>query len=113
MITLRYAILDGLCITLETKGQLYVELLIVKNFIITLLIVKDLAPEIVDEKEYSEGVDIWCLGILMYEMLYGFPPFHSKEKQETFEKIRTQKLVFHDDIRTLSEEAKDLVTRVN
>jgi len=72
----------------------------------------DLAPEIIEEKEYDEAVDVWCLGILMYEMLYGFPPFHSKKKEETFEKIRNQKLIFHDDVRSLSSEAKDLLQKV-
>ncbi len=72
----------------------------------------DLAPEIVEEKEYDEAVDVWCLGILMYEMLYGFPPFHSKKKEETFEKIRTQQLVFHDEIKAISDDAKDLLTKV-
>jgi len=49
----------------------------------------------------------------MYEMLYGFPPFHSKKKEETFEKIRNQKLVFPDDVKIISPEAKDLLTKVN
>jgi len=71
-----------------------------------------LAPEIIEEKEYDEAVDVWCLGILMYEMLYGFPPFHSKKKEETFEKIRNQKLIFHDDVRSLSSEAKDLLQKL-
>lgn len=48
----------------------------------------------------------------MFEMLYGFPPFHSKTKKETFEKIRNQKLFFHDDIREISSAAKDLLERV-
>ena len=69
-----------------------------------------MAPEIVDEKEYDEAVDVWCLGILMYEMLYGFPPFHSKKKEETFERIRNQQLVFHDEIKMISDDAKDLLT---
>jgi len=67
----------------------------------------------VDEQEYDEAVDVWCLGILMFEMLYGFPPFHSKKKEETFEKIRSQKLVFHDDVRDISLEAKDLLEKVS
>jgi len=71
-----------------------------------------LAPEIVDEKEYDEAVDVWCLGILMYEMLYGFPPFHSKKKEETFERIRNQQLVFHDEIKIISDDAKDLLTKL-
>jgi serine/threonine protein kinase len=31
-----------------------------------------LAPEIIRGDKYGKGVDIWCMGILLYEMLYGF-----------------------------------------
>jgi hypothetical protein len=34
------------------------------------LIIK--APEIIRGEKYGKSVDIWCLGILLYEMLYGF-----------------------------------------
>ena len=31
-----------------------------------------LAPEILRGDKYGKGVDIWCMGILLFEMLYGF-----------------------------------------
>lgn len=31
-----------------------------------------LAPEIIRGDKYGKAVDVWCIGILMYEMLYGF-----------------------------------------
>lgn len=31
-----------------------------------------LAPEIIRGDKYGKGVDLWCMGILLYEMLYGF-----------------------------------------
>jgi serine/threonine protein kinase len=31
-----------------------------------------IAPEIIRGEKYGKSVDIWCLGILLYEMLYGF-----------------------------------------
>lgn len=71
-----------------------------------------MAPEIVDHNEYDTAIDIWCLGILLYEMLYGLPPFHSKTKEETFEKIKKKALIFREDIRKLSDEAKDLMKKV-
>lgn len=42
-----------------------------------------MAPEMFGDKSYSETVDIWSIGILLYEMLYGLNPFYKvKDKQE-------------------------------
>ncbi|MBS1890073.1 MAG: protein kinase [Actinobacteria bacterium] len=34
-----------------------------------------LAPEMIDKSGHDEKLDIWCLGVLVYEMLTGKPPF--------------------------------------
>jgi len=36
------------------------------------------APEILKGKGYDKTVDWWALGILLYEMLHGQPPFFDK-----------------------------------
>ena len=36
------------------------------------IIIYNIAPEIIRGEKYNKSVDIWCLGILLYEMLYGF-----------------------------------------
>jgi len=41
-----------------------------------------LAPEILIGKGYNTAVDIWSLGILIYEMLAGYPPFTSTNQIE-------------------------------
>jgi len=45
-------------------------------------------------------------------MVYGFPPFASKSKEETFDKIKKKVLIFRDDIQVLSDSAKDLMKKV-
>ena len=37
-----------------------------------------LAPEIIQSKGHGKSVDWWALGILVYEMLAGYPPFYDE-----------------------------------
>jgi len=34
-----------------------------------------MAPEVVKEEPYSKAIDIWSLGVLLYEILHGYSPF--------------------------------------
>lgn len=39
---------------------------------------------------YDEKVDIWCIGVITYEILYGKTPFFSSNNEEaTIEKIKS------------------------
>ncbi|XP_019350457.2 cGMP-dependent protein kinase 1 isoform X2 [Alligator mississippiensis] len=46
-----------------------------------------LAPEILRHEGHDFGVDFWMLGVLVFEMLVGRPPFHSAEPQKIYSKI--------------------------
>ena len=52
----------------------------------------DISPEIVKREQYSEKVDIWCIGIMMYEMAFGQPPFHGKNSKATSKLIKSVNL---------------------
>jgi len=39
-----------------------------------------LAPEILMNQGYDKMIDWWALGILIYEMLVGLPPFYSNNR---------------------------------
>ncbi len=70
--------------------------------------VEYMAPEIVGSGKYDCGVDIWSLGILLYELLIGHSPFKSKKDKNTMIKIQLHDLVF-DKNKPLSKDCKDLI----
>ncbi|VDN24469.1 unnamed protein product [Gongylonema pulchrum] len=46
-----------------------------------------IAPEIFQPNGYTKACDWWSLGVIMYEMLIGYPPFCSETPQETYRKV--------------------------
>jgi len=53
-----------------------------------------LAPEIILSKGYNKAVDWWALGVLMYEMAAGYPPFFADQPIQIYEKIVSGKVRF-------------------
>ena len=75
-----------------------------------------MAPEILDMKGHGFSVDWWTLGILMYEMATGRPPFMNKSHHRLGILIRTGKIVFPDPVRhgiDMSDDLKNVIERVS
>jgi len=53
-----------------------------------------LAPEIIQSKGHGKSVDWWAMGILIYEMLAGFPPFFDENPFGIYQKILTGRIDF-------------------
>lgn len=53
-----------------------------------------LSPEIVVGKSYDHSIDVWAIGILIYEMLAGYPPFISNTYADTYRKISNVEIDF-------------------
>ncbi|CAF1216991.1 unnamed protein product [Adineta steineri] len=53
-----------------------------------------LAPEIILSRGYNKGVDYWALGVLMYEMSAGYPPFFADQPIQIYEKIVSGRVRF-------------------
>ena len=51
-----------------------------------------MAPEMCKKEGHGLTVDWWALGILLYEMVVGIPPFYDDDINEMYEKILNQKL---------------------
>ncbi|XP_026765197.2 cAMP-dependent protein kinase catalytic subunit alpha-like [Galleria mellonella] len=65
-----------------------------------------LAPEIVMSKGYSYPVDWWALGVLIYEMNAGYPPFYSSDTMKLYEKVFAGQFKTPD---TMTPQCKSLV----
>jgi len=72
-----------------------------------------LPPEMVGEqiKPYDHTVDVWSIGVLMFEFLFGVPPFEAVSHDETYRKIGNVEMNFPDKI-PISAEAKDLISKL-
>lgn len=72
-----------------------------------------IAPEVFKKAGYGPEVDYWSLGIMLYEMLIGYPPFFSDSATETCKKILNWKenLSFPSKP-IISHQAKDLILRL-
>jgi len=46
-----------------------------------------LAPELIMSTGHNKGVDWWALGVLIFEMLAGYPPFYDTNTYEIYKKI--------------------------
>ena len=70
-----------------------------------------LSPEIIKSREYDSTVDVWALGVLIYELIVGAPPFEEDSKEMTYKRIVKGNLVFPQD-RQVSDLAKNLIRRI-
>ena len=68
-----------------------------------------LAPETIQSKGQSKGIDWWALGILTYEMLVGYPPFFDESPFRIYEKILEGKIQFP---KWVDSRAKDIIKGV-
>jgi len=68
-----------------------------------------LAPELLMGRGYNKTVDWWTLGVLLYEMLTGLPPFYDENTNEMYRKILSEPLHFSD---VVPPAAKDLLTKL-
>jgi serine/threonine protein kinase len=42
-----------------------------------------MAPEILKNLPYGQGVDWWAVGVMLFQMMTGYPPFYSDEEEDT------------------------------
>mmetsp|Transcript_15318 Transcript_15318/g.42373 ORF Transcript_15318/g.42373 Transcript_15318/m.42373 type:complete len:346 (-) Transcript_15318:396-1433(-) len=69
------------------------------------------APEILEGTPYDQRADMWSVGVILYILLGGYPPFIESTQRDLFRKIRRGEYEFHEEYwGTVSSEAKDLIS---
>lgn len=75
-----------------------------------------MAPELhLGQNSYNSKADLWSIGVVFYEMLYGDNPYFGLNINEIITKIRANSganLRFRDDINKVSDLSKDLLRRI-
>ena len=69
-----------------------------------------MAPELINNMDYGKEIDMWMLGILLYELMHGFSPFRPKkqtfEDKEVVDNIQSHNINFYMPV---SEDCKELI----
>ncbi|XP_023608882.1 serine/threonine-protein kinase ULK3 isoform X1 [Myotis lucifugus] len=71
-----------------------------------------MAPEMVCQRQYDARVDLWSVGVILYEALFGQPPFASRSFTELEEKIRSNRVIELPLRPQLSPDCQDLLRRL-
>uniref|UniRef100_A0A7S2SL15 Calcium-dependent protein kinase 1 n=1 Tax=Mucochytrium quahogii TaxID=96639 RepID=A0A7S2SL15_9STRA len=68
-----------------------------------------IAPEVL-KKQYDEACDMWSIGVIMYILLCGYPPFYGDTEKEIFRMIQKGSYDFpKQEWAAVSKEAKELI----
>ena len=69
-----------------------------------------MSPELVNHEGYGKEIDVWSLGVLLYEMIHGYSPFRPNKpkfnEKDVMDNIKNHNLIFE---RKISDECKDLI----
>lgn len=70
------------------------------------------APEILKKKEVSEKIDIFALGVILYMLLCGKPPFNGNSNNSIINNILNNNWEFNNEFDEISSNSKDLITKM-
>lgn len=62
----------------------------------------NMAPEVLGGTHYNSKADIWSIGVVFYEMLFGTPPYKAANMVELVNNIKNKPLRFPRDVNSIS-----------
>lgn len=72
-----------------------------------------LSPEMIRGNPYGKPIDLWSFGVILFEILAGYPPFYDENEDEIYQMINEGRYTFHDLYwQNISNEAKDLISHL-
>jgi serine/threonine protein kinase len=71
-----------------------------------------MAPEVLRGENYSMKADIWSLGVVLYEMLFGVCPYQSKSIAMLISHINTKDISLPTDSHPISEKTEQLLRKL-
>lgn len=72
----------------------------------------NMAPEVLDGGVYNNKADIWSIGTVLYELLFGRPPFVASNLVELTKNVKTKKLEFPRKINNISPLCEDVIRKM-
>jgi serine/threonine-protein kinase ULK/ATG1 len=72
----------------------------------------NMAPEVLNNQEYDSKADIWSIGTVFFELLFGKPPFTAGNMVDLLKNIQRNKLVINKRINNISVESEDVLKKM-
>lgn len=71
-----------------------------------------MAPEILLKHSYNPLADLWSIGVILYECLFGRAPYSSKSIDELLQKIKTKQKIIIAQSAHISSDCRDIMTKL-
>lgn len=71
-----------------------------------------MAPEILLKHSYNPSADLWSIGVILYECIFGHAPYSSKSLDELLQKIKTKQKIIINPTTKISSDCRDIMIRL-
>lgn len=71
-----------------------------------------MAPEILLDRRYDPSADLWSIGCILYECLFGWAPYRSATLEELLNKVKTKQPIPLNGSGKLTSACEDLLARL-